>query len=89
MKSKSNKVFWDDSWLVWSFPKRDKTIVYNAKTKKYNFYNGIPKEKETLKEVILKNKQTQSQSDTWRRTCMYLAAALGISLGIIVFHYMV
>ena len=88
MKSNANKTFWRDPWFVWAFPKRDRTIVYNAKTKEYDFYKGIPWEKERIKETIAKNKHSETELNKWKRLSMYFAVSTGVSLGIIVAYFL-
>ena len=39
MKTKLGKYYYDDPWTVLKFEKRDRGILYNGRTKQYNFYS--------------------------------------------------
>ena len=45
MKTK-NKAYTRGDWTALPFPKRNKTILYNCRTRSYGIYNGVPNQSE-------------------------------------------
>tara|TARA_Y100000310_G_scaffold126597_1_gene125465 strand:- start:504 stop:791 length:288 start_codon:yes stop_codon:yes gene_type:complete len=77
------------NWGIWSFPKRNRVLLWNDNSKKYAFYEMAP-------EVIEKNKRKAATADelskrngelaNLRLMAWGLAAALGISLAVILLN---
>lgn len=69
-------------WTVLSFPKRDKTILYNATTKKYGIYEGTAKPlgQRVVSDHVNKNYKLIDLKK-YRYLILGLAIALGVSLG--------
>jgi|TARA_Y100000310_G_C19967373_1_gene483931 hypothetical protein len=70
------KYFYDNSWTVLKFPKRNRAILYNGNTKTYEFYklHGDSKKDELVKKVKTVKYPT--------KMIMFLAFALGVSLAL-------
>ena len=79
MKSEC-KVWRKHSWCLKSFPKHNKTIVWNDNTKTYDFYEGIIGEKK----LPTINKPIKTTKKYYYYTCALLGM-IGILSSIIVF----
>ena len=77
MKSKY-KYFYDNPWTVLKFPKRNKAILYNGKTKQYGFYDlqPVPIDEKSAKKL----KPVDNQYPV--KLLMFLAGALGVSFAL-------
>ena len=70
------KYFYEDSWTVLKFPKRNRAILYNGTTKQYEFYKlqNLSDDKQPVKNVKTVKYPT--------KMLMFLAFALGVSLAL-------
>tara|TARA_R110002020_G_scaffold250261_1_gene464333 strand:+ start:836 stop:1090 length:255 start_codon:yes stop_codon:yes gene_type:complete len=77
------KEFRDDSWFVLKFPKRNKALIFNAETKKYEFYDlrtsDAPQPEKKLKVVNLRK---------YRVGIAILGCILGVSLAYNLFKFL-
>ena len=84
MKNECYRVHGHDSdWCVLTFPKQNKAIVYNANTKRYDFYNtdsSQPHKSAKLKAIDMK--ATADRLDRFYIVTAVLAGALGVSLAL-------
>ena len=82
------QVWRDYNWTILTFPKRNKTILWNDDLKKYDIYNGLP-EKDKDKIRLRGLEETKKIRDTdlrhWRAMCWILSGALGITLALLIF----
>jgi len=70
------KYFYEDSWTVLKFPKRNRGILYNGTTKQYEFYKL---------QNLSNNKQPSNNIKTVKyptKMITILAFALGVSLAL-------
>ena len=70
------KYFYDNSWTVLKFPKRNRAILYNGTTKKYEIYKL---RNDSNKDELVKKVKTVKYPT---KMLMFLAGALGVSLAI-------
>ena len=82
MKTKLGKYYYDDPWTVLKFEKRDRGILYNGRTKQYNFYSLSDSSNKDKDQVLeeLKTKYKNIRPYPYKML-IFLAAALGISVG--------
>ena len=89
MKNDIVKTFYHNDWCVMPFPRVNRTVLYNAKTKKVEFYKGLPKKQETQKgeNLSVKERKVESETNIWRVHCMWLAVCLGATLAVLLTKY--
>ncbi len=76
MKTKLDKYYYRDPWTVMKFKSRNRGILYNGRTKQYNFYSlSEPSTKD--EDIQLKYKNVRPYPYVFIAT---IVAALGISL---------
>jgi len=81
------RVYRENAWSILSFPKRNKTILYNGTTKQYEFREGIAKPFVKKAKPIPKPDYKLVNDNKYVYTIIVLGAALGISLGYNVIRY--
>jgi hypothetical protein len=81
MKNKINKAFWSGPWTIMSFPRQGTSIVYDAKTKRYNFHEGTPRGR-TVSSIKIPEINKKQRSSKWYVSAIILAGVLGISLAV-------
>ena len=74
MKTK-NKAYTRGDWTALPFPKRNKTILYNCRTRSYGIYNGVPNHSEETQEKPLPRVNMFKLKEDWKRVSMLLAGA--------------
>ncbi len=74
-----NKLRYSSPWTVLRFEKRGVSLVYNNKTKEYDFYENSPKMK------VTKNKQKSNKFTPREYVFIAVTALLGISLAANIF----
>jgi len=81
---KKHRVWWDHNWTVLSFPKRNKTILWNDTLKEYEIYNGLPKQDKEVKIRGMKEPKKIREQDLahLRAMCWMLSGALGMALAL-------
>jgi len=79
------RVWRDHSWTILSFPKRNKTILWNDNLKEYGIYDGVPKEDRIRLRGLKETKKIREQDLAhWRTICWILSGALGITLALLI-----
>ena len=80
------KTWRDQAWCLLSFPKRNRTILWNDTLKTYDIYKGVIKDDSISSLQAKTNNKIELGTNpaTWRGLCLALAASLGIALGVIV-----
>ena len=78
MKTKLGKYFYDDPWAVLTFAKRNRGIIYNGRTKKYQFYTL--KDKPAKPAIDVQASKYKNVRPYPYKIIMFLAGALGASL---------
>jgi len=66
----------EHEWVVLSFPRQDKTILWNDTNKTYDFYSGVPWEQEKLKETVAKKSKDREKIRYWEKVAFLLGGAL-------------
>ena len=81
-----HKTWGDHAWCILSFPKRNRTILWNDTLKTYDIYKGVAKNDSiSAPRVPASKKITQgTNSVTWRGLCLILAGVLGVALAVVV-----
>jgi hypothetical protein len=74
-----NVRFYRDPWMILSFPKRNRSILYNAHTRTYDFYTMNEKSGKPLATNAVPVKQTKTYKNLIR-CILALAVISGISL---------
>jgi len=89
MKNDIVKAFSHNDWCVMPFPRINRTVLYNAKTKKVEFYNGLPQKQETQKgeNLSVKPHKVEPEYNVWRIHCMWLAVCFGVTLALLLTKY--
>lgn len=85
MKSKLEKV-WKRSgdWGVWSFPKRNRILLWNDAAKKYWFYDIRDNPKGDRLDAALQGLEKRNREiNYWRWICIVLSSLLGITLALL------
>lgn len=78
------QLWWDDNWTVLSFPKRNKTILWNADLKEYDLYDGVPKEDKIQLRGLKETKEIREKDVTHLRViCWIMSGALGVTLALL------
>tara|TARA_R110000751_G_scaffold41914_3_gene97872 strand:- start:3867 stop:4121 length:255 start_codon:yes stop_codon:yes gene_type:complete len=76
------KEFRDNSWFVLKFPKRNKALIFNTETKKYEFYDlrasDVLKPEKKVRVVNLRK---------YRVAIALLVGVLGVSLAYNLFNF--
>tara|TARA_R110002051_G_C8372536_1_gene443763 strand:- start:37 stop:321 length:285 start_codon:yes stop_codon:yes gene_type:complete len=77
----------EHAWTILSFPKRNKTILWNDTTKKYQIYKGVPYRQHEVEEIRdgkkVEVKAAVADNSYWRLACMCLAGTLGVTLALL------
>jgi hypothetical protein len=81
MTTKSSQFYYRDPWTVLTFPKHNRSIVYNGHTRKYEFYNLIENSKKPFNSNAVPVKSTKTYKRS-RLIVLILAVLLGISVGL-------
>ena len=82
MKNKS-LAFWDQDWTILKFPKHNRSIIYNATTKKFQFYDLSSNTKKPSNPVTPRKSIFNSESTIWYYLCVVLALGFGTSLALL------
>tara|TARA_R110002051_G_scaffold119378_1_gene192846 strand:- start:313 stop:597 length:285 start_codon:yes stop_codon:yes gene_type:complete len=83
MKNDIVKAFYHNDWCVMPFPRVNSTVLYNTKTKKVEFYKGIPQKQEIKSLSSSKNNKRGPEINVWRIHCMWLAVCLGVTTALL------
>ena len=90
------KSYRDRVWTIFSFPKRNRSIVWDDTNKTYEIYKGVAKPKDDdvatftdEKTMELRNFKTpdhikQQDNSHWIALCWILSGALGMTLAILI-----
>jgi len=83
---KKHRVYRNRAWTVFSFPKRNRSIVWDEENKNYDIYEGLPKQDIIPLRGLKEPKQIRDQDyKHWKVLCYILGSALGVSLALIGF----
>jgi hypothetical protein len=74
MKTK-NKPYTRGDWTALPFPKQNRTILYNCRTRRYDIYRGIPNQKDEKQKKPLPIVNMIKLKEDWKRVSMILAGA--------------
>ena len=81
------RVYRENAWSILSFPKQNKTILYNGTTKEYEFREGIAKPFVKKAKPVPQPNYKLVDMKKYRYMIIFLVAVLGISLGCNVAQY--
>ena len=86
MKNDIVKAFYHNDWCIMPFPRANRTLLYNAKTKKIEFYKGLP-QKQKGENLSVKTHKVEPEYNVWRIHCMWLVICLGATLALLLAKY--
>ena len=86
MKNDIVKAFYHNDWCVMPFPRVNRTVLYNAKTKKIEFYKGLP-QKQKGENLSVNKREVKSEDSIWRVHCLWLAGCLGVTIALLFAKY--
>ena len=83
------KTWKDQTWCALSFPRVNRTILWNDTLKTYDIYEGLidgkgSKAKSTKSLKSAKKERESTNPITWRCLCYALAGGLGVALAVII-----
>ena len=80
-------MFRDHAWTVLSFPKRNRTILWNDTLKTYDIYKGVPYKQYEVEQIhngkTVKVKKAVIVKDNWKTICICLTCLLGVTVGLL------
>jgi hypothetical protein len=80
---KKHRFYRDYTCTILSFPKQNRSIVWDDDKKNYDFYEGIPKQDRIPLRGLKEPKQIRDQDyKHWKILCCILGCALGASLAL-------
>ncbi len=80
------------NWGIWEFPKHNRVLLWNDNKKEYQYYDTAPatiSKKERQKAALESLATRDRQIDNLRVITWALAAALGVTLGLIITHIII
>jgi len=81
---KKHRVYRDRAWTIFSFPKRNRSIVWDEENKNYDIYEGLPKQDKIPLRDFKESKQIRDYDyKHWKIVCCILGGALGASLALL------
>mgnify|MGYP003322257442 CR=1 FL=1 len=74
----------EHDWVVLSFPRQGKTLLWNDTNKSYDFYEGLPWEKEKLKETVIKKNKDYEKMLRWEKIAFILGGSLVAAIAAVI-----